>query len=332
MIPKVIDTDKKYREALAEVERLIAISPKPGTTDADRLALLATLVEVYETKHYHFEMPTPIESIRFRMEEQGLMQRDLVPFIGSKSKVSEVLSGKRPLTIQMIRALNAGLGIPAEVLLQEPQKTKGTKCTDVEIDWQKFPIVEMVKRGWIVTRSQNLQDGSEELMQKFFSPLGGTIPAAAICRRTIHERSSTEMDKYSLIAWTTRVLIRSNDVSCSGEYKPGTVTKDFLKEVSRLSWFKQGPHLAQEFLAKNGIAIIIEPHLPQTRLDGGAMQTKDGRPVIGLTLRYDRIDNFWYTLLHELVHIAKHLKTGDDAFVDDLDTEQQDDPQAERGR
>jgi HTH-type transcriptional regulator/antitoxin HigA len=134
------------------------------------------------------------------------------------------------------------------------------------------------------------------------------------------------MDMNALLAWTARVLIQAKEECCPSEYNPGTVTKDFLKEVARLSLYDQGPLLAKEFLKKNGIVLIIQTHLPKTSLDGGSMLTDAGRPVIGLTIRYDRIDNFWYTLIHELSHVAKHLKNAEDVFIDDLYTESKDDP------
>ncbi|MFQ5787361.1 MAG: hypothetical protein ACE5H1_05215, partial [Thermodesulfobacteriota bacterium] len=288
---KIIKTEEEYKKLLAEVERLIVLDPKQGTPEGDRLELLAMLVENYEKVHFSFNLPSPIDAINFRMEEQGLKQKDLVSYIGSKSKVSEVLSGKRPLTIQMIRALHIGLGIPVEVLMKESQKPKFEKCLD--IDWRKFPIREMINRGWIVTRIRNVVDNAEQLMQEFLSPLGGTIPGAAIFRRTIHRRSDQDIENiYPLLAWTARVLARAKEECCPSKYKPGLVTKDFLKEVSRLSLFKQGPVLAKEFLEKNGIALIIEPQLRHTRLDGGTMLSEEGWPVIGLTIRHDRIDNF----------------------------------------
>lgn len=324
MNPKIIKTEEQYKKSLAEVERLIALDPEPGTPEADRLDLLSLLVENYEKEHFLFNLPSPIDAINFRMAEQGLKQKDLIPYIGSKSKVSEVLSGKRPLTIQMIKALHKGLDIPAEVLLQELQKPEVINLS--EIEWVKFPIEEMVNRGWITTKYHDLFDHAEELMRKFLAPLGGEIPSAAIYRRTIHKRSKREMDINALFAWTARVLIRANEECCPSEYKPGTVTKDFLKEVSRLSLYEQGPLLAKEFLEKSGIALIIEPHLPKTSLDGGAMLTDTGKPVIGLTIRYDRIDNFWYTLVHELSHVAKHLKNTEEVFIDELYAEQKKDP------
>ena len=85
-----------------------------------------------------------------------------------------------------------------------------------------------------------------------------------------------------------------------------------------MSWFEDGPRLAREVLAKHGISLVIVPHLPRTYLDGAALRLKDGRPVVGLTLRYDRIDNFWFCLLHELAHVGRHLDNNQgNAFVDD---------------
>jgi HTH-type transcriptional regulator/antitoxin HigA len=87
--------------------------------DEDELELWSLLVENYEEEHFPIDPPDPIEAIRFRMDQEGLTRADLIPYLQSKSKVSEVLSGKRPLSLSMIRALHSGLKIPAEVLVQE---------------------------------------------------------------------------------------------------------------------------------------------------------------------------------------------------------------------
>ena len=102
------------------MERLAADDPAPGTPDGDRLELLAKLVEDYEKARFQFRRPDPIEAIRFRMEEQGLRQKDPVPLLGGRNRVSEVLAGKRPLTVAAIRALSAALNIPADLLVREP--------------------------------------------------------------------------------------------------------------------------------------------------------------------------------------------------------------------
>lgn len=121
MKAKIIKTEAEYRAVMARIDRIF--DAKPGTAKGDELELLLLLVETYETEAYPIDLPDPIIAIRFRMGQQDLEPKDLIPFIGSKSKVSEVLSGRRPLSLAMIRNLSTNFGIPAEVLLQ---KSKGT--------------------------------------------------------------------------------------------------------------------------------------------------------------------------------------------------------------
>ena len=117
---KPIRSEADYDEALAEVERLWGA--KLGTPEGDRLDILATLIEAYDDKHYPMDPPDPIEAIKYRMEQQGLTRKDLEPMIGTRTRVAEVLNGKRNLSITMIRNLHAKLGISAEVLIQPPRK------------------------------------------------------------------------------------------------------------------------------------------------------------------------------------------------------------------
>ena len=114
---KIIKSDKQHRQYLAEAESLAAADPRLGTPEGDRLELLGMLIDKYERERYPFEDPDPISALRFRMEEQGLLQKDLAPLLGGRNRVSEVLAGKRPLTVAMIRALSEGLRIPAELLI-----------------------------------------------------------------------------------------------------------------------------------------------------------------------------------------------------------------------
>ncbi len=115
MKPRIIKSEAEYEATLARIERIFRA--KPGTAQGDELELLLLLVETYEEQAYPIDPPDPIAALRFRMEQQGLKPRDLIPYIGSKSKVSEVLSGRRPLSLTMIRKLVTGLHIPAEVAL-----------------------------------------------------------------------------------------------------------------------------------------------------------------------------------------------------------------------
>jgi HTH-type transcriptional regulator/antitoxin HigA len=111
-----IRTEADYQAALAEIERLFGAAP--NTPEGDRLDVLTTLVEAYEDLHYRIPAPDPVEAIKYYMESRGLSRGDLEPYLGSRARVSEVLSRKRPLSLSMIRRLHTGLGIPADVLIE----------------------------------------------------------------------------------------------------------------------------------------------------------------------------------------------------------------------
>src|SRR5215207_1827126 len=118
--PRIIKTDEQHLAFLAEVERLAILDPDPDSPQGLRLELLAMLVESYEKVRYAFAKPDPVEALAFRMEQQGLRQKDIAPLLGGKNRASEVLSRKRPLTLPMIRAVYERLDVPAELLIREP--------------------------------------------------------------------------------------------------------------------------------------------------------------------------------------------------------------------
>ena len=118
-----IRTEKDYRAALRVVSELVDQDPSPDTPEGERLDVLSTLIEAYERKHHPIDLPDPVEAIKFRMDQAGLSVKDLEPMIGQSNRVYEVLNHKRPLTLRMIRNLNKGLGISAQVLIAENDKT-----------------------------------------------------------------------------------------------------------------------------------------------------------------------------------------------------------------
>jgi HTH-type transcriptional regulator/antitoxin HigA len=111
-----IKTQRAYRRVLKEIEGLMMA--KRNTPEGDRLDVLVTLVGAWERKHYPLDLPDPVEAIKYHMDQNGLAPRDLIPFIGSRNRVHEVLNRRRPLTLKMIWRLHAGLGIPAESLIK----------------------------------------------------------------------------------------------------------------------------------------------------------------------------------------------------------------------
>ena len=114
---KPIRTEQDYEAALREVSPFFDHEPEPGSPEADQFEMLVMLIEAYEAKHHTVAPPSPIEAIKFRMEQAGLSVKDLEPMIGRSNRVYEVLSGKRSLTLPMIRRLHTMLRIPAESLI-----------------------------------------------------------------------------------------------------------------------------------------------------------------------------------------------------------------------
>jgi HTH-type transcriptional regulator / antitoxin HigA len=326
---KVIRTEDQYLSYLNEVRALISAAPAVGSADADKLEVLTVLIQSYENQNYPIEAPDPIDAILFRMQEQGFKQADLIPYFGTRSRVSEVLGRKRPLTVQMIRALSLGLGISADTLVGTSHSI-GNKA-DESLDWSRFPVKEMVSRGWINKASTKALASVEETVKEFLQQVGFELNSVSF-KRSLHGDAYSPTTKYALYVWLARVIQRARQkVKKLGTFDPTLLTQSFMRDLAQLSWSEKGPLLAVEFLEKHGIAVIIEPHLRGTLLDGAAFKDENGMPIIGLTLRFDRLDNFWFSLLHEVAHLWKHVSHGE-TFMDDLENSSEDKREVEANR
>lgn len=240
-----------------------------------------------------------------------------MPYIGSMSKVSEVLSRKRPLSLAMIRRLHAGLGIPADVLIGEGQELS----VDWTVDYTNFPLAEMQERGLFGPTKrplQSLKEYAEELVTGFFRCATGLGGQPVMMRATLHQTGARTMDEYAFKVWQACVLRKARAMPLKGAYQSGVITSEWIRNLTRLSPFESGPLLAQEYLSNHGIALVFERHFDKTYLDGAAMLDGEA-PIVALTLRHDRIDNFWFALLHELIHVQRHLTSADPCIADNLD-------------
>jgi HTH-type transcriptional regulator/antitoxin HigA len=324
---KIIKTQTEHAAALARLIELMDVEPQELSGEADELEVLALLIEQYEKQQFPIDLPDPVDAIRFRMDQQDLKKKDLVPYIGSAPKVSEVLNGTRSLSLNMIRRLNKGLGIPADILIREP--IQHAACTK-DIHWHAFPLAAMYKNGYFKEFDGSLQELKEyaaEWVSKLFSSVpGGFDLEPALLRTSAHSRSNDKAsDNHALWAWQARVLQKAAEQPLPVKYQEGTVNLEWMCSLARLSWSERGPELALEYLQRSGIYLVIEPHLPKTYLDGAACRTANGNPVIALTLRYKMLDSFWFTLMHELAHVALHLDAKHAWFIDNLDAAQTDD-------
>ena len=200
---KLIKTPEEHEKVLKRIEELF--DAEPDTPEGDELELLVTLLELYEKEKYPISSPDPISAIKFRMEQQGLKNKDLIPYIGSKSKVSEVLSGKRALSLNMIRKLNEGLGIPAEVLIQETGKA--LPDSSIMKHGINFPFTEMFRRGWFKDffngTLNEAKELKEELLIQFIGPF--KINDFSLCYNRKSDNTKSENIDDILMAWRIRV-------------------------------------------------------------------------------------------------------------------------------
>lgn len=240
----------------------------------------------------------------------GMSQTDLAERLGLKAQqiqryeASDYSGASLDRLIDVCDALN----VRTTGLFESEAASKGTvfSWSDIgDIAWKQFPAREMAKRGWFdVPRKSDVY----QLARNYFMEVAGPQFASAYHRKKMHGVSVP--NEYALLAWQARILERARAVVEEHDPPEFVVDDRWIAELVALTRRKDGPKRAQILLLSKGIILVTEKHLPGTYLDGGAMLDRDGRPVIGLTLRFDRLDNFWFVLMHELGHVFLHLMDG----------------------
>jgi HTH-type transcriptional regulator/antitoxin HigA len=181
----------------------------------------------------------------------------------------------------------------------------------------------MVKRNWFAEFQGAVSDAAadaQELIAGLLARAGMLGLQPSFLRQ--HIRAGSEVNYYALLAWWARAVELARLQQLSGMYQVGTIDDAFMTDLTHLSYLRDGPRLAKEYLSKHGIHLVILAHLPRTHLDGAAVLLDDGAPAVILTLRHDRVDNFWFCLCHERGHVALHLREDNESrYFDDLDVE-----------
>jgi HTH-type transcriptional regulator/antitoxin HigA len=273
------------------------------------------------------ELPSIL--IRARIA-QGLSQRHLAQMLGVKEQQvqryesEEYASASLRRLSQVANALHLNISEVAEFKPQTP--TRSTPHSQ-EIGWELFPVKEMYRRGWFkeIGFVGSMAAAMAERVNLAKAYVQKAMPRRQPAFLRHRARFGSDMDQYALWAWQCRVLLLARSEHLEGTYSRESLTDDWLRELAQESRFSDGPRRAKRMLNEAGIPLVIEPHLSQTYLDGAAFLLPNGSPVIGMTLRYDRLDNFWFVLFHELVHVVKHLRQGalEDIF-DDLEADPDD--------
>ncbi len=310
---KPIRNRDDYNKAVALLANLIEANPAVGTPEDTKIRVLTNLIEDFENATLPDYEVDPIEAIKLRMDQLGLKDKDLVDYFGSRSRVSEVLSGKRPLTVPMIKNVEEGLGIPASILVGSSVEKRSKR-------WSPKTLTIMAQRGYFGQDHTDLEPKKildMGLLKTLFS--GQSLASTALLRQTNY-RDISNIDKYHMEAWTSKVLSEALRIISDNNmptYDKNNLSEERLSELFKLSSKSDGVNEVISALRELGIVVVIEPHLPTTRLDGATLFT-DNSVVIGLTIRFDRLDNFWFTLAHELAHAYLHSESDYSAFFDQL--------------
>ncbi len=262
---------------------------------------------------------------------KGLSQSDLAEQLDMKPQQIQRYEATQYMSISLSKLIEIAdiLNIKISETYEATDKNNYGSLfawNDIEdVSWKKFPIKEMIKREWISAPTELEQ---VQVVRDFFIRSAGEQFTTALHRKKI--RGSSVPNKYALLAWQARVLALAQVQIDAGEVTEFQHDDRWISELVALTKDNNGPAKAVELLAKYGIVLVTERHLPGTLLDGAAMLSKSGVPVIALTLRYDRLDNFWFVLFHELGHVFLHLMDSlKFDFFDEEDSQDSDDIEKE---
>lgn len=240
----------------------------------------------------------------------GMSQTDLAEKLGMKPQQIQRYEASDYMGASLGRLIEISkvLGVKASESFEGPKQAGGSIFAwgDAEdVVWSQLPYREMIKRKWFdLPRGANPIERAKE----YFLHAAGPRFATALHRKKM--RSRNVPNEYALLAWQARILERARWTIEAGEVGVFELDDRWLSELARLTKSEDGPKRARDLLAKKGIVLIVERHLPGSYLDGAAMLAGSDTPVVGLTLRYDRLDNFWFVLMHELGHVFLHLFDG----------------------
>ena len=260
-------------------------------------------------------VPHPGKILRQKLEEKGWTQEELAAITGrNRQTISGIVSGRTGVTSEMALALGAAFGNdPAEWLRWTAEYDLATSESDIEpVErrariYQLAPIRDMQKRGWLREPGGDLDKLEREVVAFFGCPIGESLRFPVAARRTIELGSLTIAER----AWCFRARQLAALLPTSGAFFPERLSSVEAR-LRQLAAFPKEARKLSRVLTDSGIRFVIVEPLPGAKIDGAAFWLDDTKPVIAVSLRYDRIDAFWFTVLHEFAHI----KHGDQLSVD----------------
>lgn len=239
---------------------------------------------------------------------RGMSQRDLADLLGIKEQQVQRYEAERYRSANLDRLIQVADALNVHIQKRAELIDSGRLEVSPPVDWRAFPVTEMYKRGWFEdfsgTRAQ-ARKAASELVLGFLSSLPTQRAGFALHRKTM--RAAGVVNEVAITAWEARIRrLAERDLPIE-LFSNARMSEEWLKGLVALTMDKDGPFKSVEYLRSIGISLVVERQLPGTLLDGAALLTANGRAIIGLTLRHDRLDNFWFTLMHELGHLQRHL-------------------------
>lgn len=327
----MIFSDRQHKVSLVELENL---QTALGVAQADagseewiksaQINALKSQIEDIEAEIAEYESLKSGEvafSKSFALEElprvlvrariaSGMSQSDLADKLGMKPQQIQRYEATDYMGASLARLIEISdaLNVKTAGIYEGNRETGGSVFvwSDAsDVAWSQLPYKEMIKRNWLQVAKN---DNPIEAAKSYFLEAAGSQFATAYHRKKM--RSGSVPNEYALLAWQARILEKARETFRAGDVGEFDHNDGWIKHLVALTRRDDGPRKAQKLLAEHGVVLVVERHLPGSYLDGAAMLGDSDRPVVGLTLRYDRLDNFWFVLLHELGHVFLHLFDG----------------------
>jgi len=336
----MITNEKQYKSTKASIDKLAgalaALEASGGEfpqvlVNAQRAALDSQIGELEGDVRYYEDLRAgkisefsakslhdlPDILIQARIA-RGMSQKDLGDFLGVAEQQIQRYESDRYRAASLDRLTEVADAL--NVLIVERGQLVGSPRLDA-VDpsaWQAFPLAEMYKRGWFEDFSGTLSQArkaASDLIPTFLQGAHSQFVPMALHRKSV--RSSGQVHEAAIAAWEARVRTLADRNPPERSFDPDRLTNDWVRGLVTLSLDSNGPRAAVGYLRDAGISLVIERHLPGTLLDGAALASADDHAIVAMTLRHDRLDNFWFTLLHEIGHLKLHIRSGEYAAIFD---------------
>lgn len=323
----------RFQEALAALDASPQRSLPPLLLKAQRDALTSQLSELEEEADLYdrlragqvtsFEADSlgelPDILIQARIA-RGMSQRDLGDYLGLKEQQVQRYEAERYRSASLDRLVEVADALGVRIAKRAELIGDASLASVDPAVWQAYPLSEMYKRGWFEDFAGSLSEARKvaaDIIPAFLRGASARNAASALHRKSV--RASGQVHEAAITAWEARVRRLAERDAPTVRFDPALIDDAWLAVLVALTLEADGPARAIDHLRGIGIALVVEKHLPSTLLDGAALATDDGYAIVALTLRHDRLDNFWFTLFHELGHLKLHIGQGYSSIFDDTE-------------